>query len=68
VAKDIFVNAVSQLSIQDAIGIVRGADNAATTYLQGKTADRLAQLFSPILKKDTKITKFFRYFGSYRPF
>ena len=50
VAKDIFVNAVSQLSIQDAIGIVRGADNAATTYLQGKTADRLAQLFSPILE------------------
>ena len=50
VAKDIFVNAVSQLSIQDAIGIVRGADNAATTYLQGQTADRLAQLFSPILE------------------
>jgi len=50
VAKDIFVNAVSQLSIQDAIGIVRGADNAATTYLQEKTADRLAQLFSPILE------------------
>ena len=50
VAKDIFVSAVSQLSIADAIGIVRGADNAATEYLQGKTTDRLAQLFSPILE------------------
>ena len=50
VAKDIFVSAVSSLSIADAIGIVRGADNAATEYLQGKTSDRLAQLFSPILE------------------
>jgi hypothetical protein len=50
VAKDIFVSAVSQLSIADAIGIVRGADNAATTYLQDKTTARLTQLFSPILE------------------
>lgn len=50
VAKDIFVDAVSSLSIQDAIGIVRGADTAATEYLQGKTSTRLAQAFSPIME------------------
>lgn len=50
VAKDIFVSAVSSLSIADAIGIVRGADNAATQYLQTKTTDSLSQLFSPILE------------------
>ena len=49
VAKDIFVGAVSQLSIQDAIGIVRGTEYAATEYLQAKTTDNLTTLFSPIL-------------------
>ena len=49
VAKDIFVEAVSSLSIQDAIGIVRGPDNAATQYLQNKTTARLTTLFSPIM-------------------
>lgn len=49
VAKDIFVDAVTSLSIQDAIGIVRGADTAATQYLQAKTSDRLTGLFSPIM-------------------
>ncbi len=50
VAKDIFISAVSQLSIQDAIGIVRGSEYAATEYLQAKTTDSLTTLFSPILQ------------------
>ena len=50
VAKSIFVDAVSSLSIQGAIGIVRGADNAATTYLQDRTTPKLVQLFSPIME------------------
>lgn len=50
VAKDIFVDAVSRLSITDAINIVRGPDNAATQYLQSQTSFQLAQLFSPIME------------------
>jgi hypothetical protein len=49
VAKDIFFDAVRGLSIQDAIGIVRGPDNAATNYLQEKTTTRLTSLFTPIM-------------------
>jgi len=49
VAKDIFVGAVSSLSITDAINIVRGPDNAATSFLQQQTTPRLTQLFSPIM-------------------
>ncbi len=49
VAKDIFVDAVSSLSINDAINIVRGPDNAATTFLQEQTTPRLTQLFTPIM-------------------
>lgn len=50
VAKDIFFDVVNGLSISDAIGIVRGPENAATTYLQSKTTPRLTSLFTPIME------------------
>jgi hypothetical protein len=50
IAKDIFLDAVSDLSISDAIGIVRGPQNAATQYLQTKTSPALTRLFTPIMK------------------
>lgn len=49
-AKNIFFDAIAGLSIQDAIGIVRGPQNAATTYLADKTTPRLTALFSPIME------------------
>ncbi len=50
VAKDIFVDAITSLSITDAINIVKGPDNAATNYLKDRTSVRLTQLFSPIME------------------
>ncbi len=50
VAKDIFVDSITSLSIQDAINIVRGPDDAATTYLRRSTSSSLAGLFSPIME------------------
>jgi hypothetical protein len=50
VAKDIFLGAIRDLSISDAINIVRGAENAATQYLAERTSTKLAQLFSPIME------------------
>lgn len=50
VAKDIFLSAVRDLTITDAINIVRGPDNAATEYLAGRTTTKLASLFSPIME------------------
>lgn len=49
-AKNIFLDVISGLTIQDAIGIVQGADNAATEYLQSRAAPRLVELFSPIME------------------
>lgn len=50
VAKDIFLDTVSNLSIADAIGIVKGADDAATTYLKDTTTPRLTTLFNPVME------------------
>lgn len=50
VAKNIFVDAITSLSISDAINIVKGPDDAATTYLRRSTSQSLANLFSPIME------------------
>ncbi|WP_372775489.1 DUF4197 domain-containing protein [Mangrovibacterium sp.] len=54
-AKDIFVGAIKQMSITDAINIVKGENNAATKYLQDHTTTELSAEFSPII--DGSLTK-----------
>ena len=50
-AAPIFVQAVKSMSIKDAAGILRGADNAATVYLKDKTADALTSSFRPVIEQ-----------------
>lgn len=49
-ATPIFVNAVKEMSFADAKNILLGDQNAATSYLQGKTTDALYASFSPVIK------------------
>jgi hypothetical protein len=53
-AAPIFVNAVKQMSIQDAVGILRGSDFAATDYLKGKTTASLTEAFRPVIEASLK--------------
>lgn len=46
-AKPIFINAIRQLTIQDAFAILRGDQDAATQFLRRTTSDQLTQLFRP---------------------
>jgi Protein of unknown function (DUF4197) len=48
-AAPIFVDAVKSMNVQDALGILRGNDSAATTYLKGKTWDPLTSAFKPVI-------------------
>lgn len=50
-AAPIFVNAIKQMSIQDALGILKGSDTAATGYLRTKTASQLTEAFRPVIEK-----------------
>ncbi len=50
-AKPIFVNAIKSLTIQDALDIVNGKDNAATNYLRRTTAEQLKTEFKPDIEK-----------------
>ncbi len=50
-ATPIFVNAVKEITFNDAKNILLGSDNAATSYLQGKTNSALYSKFNPVIKK-----------------
>lgn len=50
-AAPIFVNAIKQMSIQDAAGILKGGDHAATDYLKDKTTSALTESFRPVIEK-----------------
>jgi hypothetical protein len=50
-AVPIFVNAIKQMSIQDAVGILKGGDSSATKYLRSKTALQLSDAFKPIIQQ-----------------
>lgn len=48
-ATPIFVNAVKEISFNDAKNILLGDKNAATSYLQSKTSQSLYNSFSPVI-------------------
>lgn len=47
----IFIDAVKEITFADAKNILLGSDNAATTYLNGKTNSALYLKFSPVVKR-----------------
>ena len=46
-AAPIFVQAIKEMTISDGFNILKGADNAATSYLRDKTTSKLVTAFSP---------------------
>jgi hypothetical protein len=52
-AKALLVNAVKNMSWQDAKGILSGSDTAATEYFRRTTSDQLTEKFLPIVTKAT---------------
>jgi len=49
-AAPIFINAITTMSIQDGVNIVRGGNGAATNYLKGKTTAELTNAFRPVIQ------------------
>lgn len=49
-ATPIFVDAVKGITFNDAKNILLGSDNAATTYLKGRTNTALYSKFNPVIK------------------
>ena len=71
-AAPIFIDAIKQMSIQDAFGILKGGDYAATNYLKDKTTASLTEAFRPIIETSLKKVDATKYwntvFTSYNKF
>jgi len=48
-AKNLFVGAIKDMSVQDASGILKGPDDAATSYFRGKTGPSIKTAMRPLV-------------------
>jgi hypothetical protein len=62
-AKPIFVDAIKQMTLTDAINIVRGGDTSATHYFREKTVGKLVATFLPIIKSSLDKVEATKYYG-----
>jgi len=62
-AKPIFVNAIKQMNIQDALGILKGDATAATDYLKRTTNAQLVELFKPKIQASLDEVGATKYYG-----
>ncbi|MVT43347.1 DUF4197 family protein [Chitinophaga oryziterrae] len=62
-ATPIFVNAIKQMSITDAMGILKGGDFAATNFFKQKTTADLTSAFRPVIAEALKKVDATKYWG-----
>jgi len=62
-ARPIFVNAIREMTITDALNIIKGSRDAATQYFKNKTTEKLIAAFSPIVKESLDKFSATKYYG-----
>jgi hypothetical protein len=63
-AKPIFINAIKQMSFDDALALVKGSPDAATQFLKRTTSNDLKAKFSPVVQKSLDKVEATKYYGS----
>lgn len=58
-AKEVFLTAIRGMTIDDALGIVRGGDTAATGYFRDRTEDTLRQRYQPVIRRNLEQVGFY---------
>ncbi len=53
-AKQLFIDSVKKMSVQDAKGILTGGETSGTEYFRRTTTDQLKKRFLPIVQKSTQ--------------
>lgn len=62
-AKPIFVNAIQNMTLTDAIGLVKNGDTSATHFFREKTTQQLFTAFLPIIKSSLNKVDATKYYG-----
>ena len=63
VAKPVFIKAITSMSIGDAVGILRGQNDAATQYLRRTSGQQLVTEFTPIIDSTLNKNNATRYYN-----
>lgn len=58
-AKDVLISAVRNMTVTDALGIIRGHDTAATDYFRQQTEANLRQRYLPIIQQNLQQVGFY---------
>jgi hypothetical protein len=61
-SRPIFVKAITSMSIQDAVGILRGDSTSATRYLQQTTSQELYNQFFPVVDSTLQLNNATKYY------
>lgn len=62
-AKPIFIAAIKSMTIQDAWGILKGEEDAATQYLKRTTSPQLKEKFMPVIRNALSKVNATKYYG-----
>jgi len=62
-ARPIFADAIREMTITDAINIIKGNKDAATQYFRQKTTDKLIAAFTPVVKGSLDKFSATKYYG-----
>jgi hypothetical protein len=62
-AKPVFVDAIKQMTLTDALNIVKGSSNAATNYFRDKTTDKIVAAFTPSIQRSLDKLEATRYYS-----
>ncbi|MCB0490141.1 MAG: DUF4197 domain-containing protein [Cyclobacteriaceae bacterium] len=62
-AKPIFITAIKSMTIEDAWGILKGNQDAATQYLKRTTSAQLKERFSPVIQNSLDKVNATKYYG-----
>ena len=62
-AKPVFVDAIKQMTIMEAINIVKGSKDAATQYFKDKTTQKLITAFMPAIRSSLEKVNATKYYG-----
>jgi hypothetical protein len=62
-AKPIFIDAIKEMTLTDALNIVKGNKDAATLYFKQKTSEKLIAAFTPSVKSSLEKVSATKYYG-----
>ena len=62
-AKPIFIDAIRNMTLQDAIGLVRNGDTSATHFFRTKTTSQLMAAFRPVIQSSLDKVDATKYYG-----